>query len=82
MQVSRLNLLEPYIHMGTFDLILCRNVLIYQTEEKKKDVLDRMADRLTPNGYLFLGASESMMGLSERFHQHYKDGVIFFQRKV
>ena len=61
-----LNLLESFRSLGQFDVILCRNVLIYFDSVTKKDVLDRMSSALTPGGYLFLGATETAFGLTER----------------
>jgi chemotaxis protein methyltransferase CheR len=61
-----LNLLESFRSLGQFDVILCRNVLIYFDTMTKKDVLDRLGASLTPGGYLFLGATETAFGLTER----------------
>lgn len=61
-----LNLLESFRSLGQFDVILCRNVLIYFDSVTKKDVLDRMSFALAPGGYLFLGATETAFGLTER----------------
>lgn len=61
-----LNLLESFRSLGQFDVILCRNVLIYFDTMTKKDVLDRLAAALMPGGYLFLGATETAFGLTER----------------
>ncbi|RXJ72894.1 chemotaxis protein CheR [Veronia nyctiphanis] len=61
------NLLDNYKLLGKFDIIFCRNVLIYFSPAMKSDVLNRMADSLNPGGYLFLGASESLTGLTDRF---------------
>lgn len=61
-----LNLLESFRSLGQFDVILCRNVLIYFDSITKKDVLDRLYSALTPGGYLFLGATETAFGLTER----------------
>jgi chemotaxis protein methyltransferase CheR len=54
-----LNLAQSYASLGKFDIIFCRNVLIYFSSELKTDILERMAKSLNPNGYLFLGGSES-----------------------
>ena len=62
-----LNLLEPLTNMGQFDVVFCRNVLIYFNEETKKAVLERLADVMVDDGYLFLGGAETVLGLSERF---------------
>jgi len=61
------NLLSDFAWLGTFDVILCRNVLIYFDQETKSDVLCRMADAMPNDGYLVLGAAETAIGLSDRF---------------
>ncbi len=60
-QFKNLNLLNPYSSLGRFDIVFCRNVLIYFSAELKTDILKRMHGVLKPNGYLFLGASEALM---------------------
>ena len=64
---KHLNLLESYSGMGKFDIIFCRNVLIYFSPQVKSKIINQMADCLYPGGYLFLGASEAMTGLCDRF---------------
>jgi chemotaxis protein methyltransferase CheR len=64
---TRANLLSSYSVLGRFDVIFCRNVLIYFSAESKKDILRRMADCLNPGGYLFLGASEAITQYSDAF---------------
>lgn len=61
-----LNLLESFRSLGQFDVIMCRNVLIYFDTMTKKDVLDRLSTALMPGGYLFLGATETAFGLTDR----------------
>ena len=61
------NLQASYASLGKFDVIFCRNVLIYFSSDSKKDILARMADALNPQGYLFLGASESISQYSDAF---------------
>ncbi|MDX2095304.1 MAG: protein-glutamate O-methyltransferase CheR [Alphaproteobacteria bacterium] len=61
------NLLAPYAAVGRFDIIFCRNVLIYFDEKTKADVLDRMAAILNVPGYLFLGGSETTNGLTTKY---------------
>jgi chemotaxis protein methyltransferase CheR len=63
------NLLTSYAALGRFDIIFCRNVLIYFDEKTKSDALERMAGILNPPGYLFLGGAESTLGLTKKFTQ-------------
>lgn len=62
-----INLLDSYASMGKFDLVFCRNVLIYFSPKSKTKILQQIAASLQNEGILFLGASESMSGLSDAF---------------
>lgn len=62
-----LNLLQSYALLGRFDIIFCRNVLIYFSSESKHDIMARMAKTLNPGGHLFLGASESITSYSDAY---------------
>jgi len=57
---KHLNLMEDWPMQGLFDLIFCRNVMIYFDKEAQASLLDRMADLLEPDGYLFVGHSEAL----------------------
>ena len=61
------NLLDDMAALGTFDIILCRNVLIYFEQATKQDILSRLAQRLAPDGFLFLGGAETVIGFSDAF---------------
>ncbi len=61
------NLLNDFSHLGSFDLVFCRNVLIYFDQETKIGVLDRMARVMERDGYLVLGAAETVIGLTGSF---------------
>jgi chemotaxis protein methyltransferase CheR len=63
----QLNLLQDFSHIGTFDVIFCRNVLIYFDQETKTGVFDRLARSIEPDGVLTLGAAESVVGISDAF---------------
>jgi chemotaxis protein methyltransferase CheR len=75
------NMTESYALMGRFDVIFCRNVLIYFSAEKKADIIKRMAATLNPNGYLFLGSTESLTAHSDLFEMVSKDGGIVYRLK-
>jgi chemotaxis protein methyltransferase CheR len=64
---KRLNLLESWPMKGPFDFIFCRNVVIYFDKPTQKVLFDRYADLLSVGGYLFIGHSENLHGISERF---------------
>ncbi|MBU8542281.1 MULTISPECIES: CheR family methyltransferase [Roseomonadaceae] len=60
------NLLNDLSSLGRFDAIFCRNVLIYFDAPTKTRVLDALARRLTPDGVLYLGGAETVLGLTDR----------------
>ena len=64
---KRLNLLENWPMKGPFDFIFCRNVVIYFDKPTQKVLFERYADMLSVGGYLFIGHSENLHGLSDRF---------------
>ena len=64
---KQLNLLHDFTELGVFDVVLCRNVLIYFQGESKQDILNRLAPRTRLDGYLFLGAAETVLGISDAF---------------
>jgi len=73
-----INLLGQYSSMGKFDVIFCRNVLIYFSSEKKTEILTKMHGVLKPGGYLILGASEFLSGLSDKYKMiHCRPGIIY-----
>lgn len=75
------NLLDSYSLLGKFDVIFCRNVLIYFSSELKHDILRRMHRSLNKGGYLVLGSSESLGDVSEMFETiHVRPGVVYRAR--
>ncbi|GGC87745.1 CheR family methyltransferase [Halopseudomonas salina] len=62
-----MNLLDSYSMLGKFDIVFCRNVLIYFSADLKKDILKRIHGTLKPGGYLMLGASEALNGLPDLY---------------
>lgn len=61
------NLLTDPTVLGRFDVVYCRNVLIYFDQDTKAKVLDRIANLMPEDGFLFLGGAETVLGLTERF---------------
>ncbi|NJL50897.1 MAG: protein-glutamate O-methyltransferase CheR [Blastochloris sp.] len=66
-QYRTLNLLADFSSLGTFDIVFCRNVLIYFDQDTKVDVLTRIAKLTVPEGFLVLGAAETVVGLTDAF---------------
>lgn len=60
---ERLNLMEPFAHLGTFPAIFCRNVMIYFNKGTQEELVNRLAVCLEPGGYLFIGHAESLTGI-------------------
>jgi len=77
----QLNLLNSYSLMGRFDIVFCRNVLIYFAPEVKAKILSQIHGVLNPGGYLFLGASESLSGLSDDFEMIRCNPGIIYKKK-
>lgn len=66
-QHRQLNLLQDFSQLRKFDVIFCRNVLIYFDQETKTNIFGRLARALEPDGFLVLGAAETVVGLTEDF---------------
>jgi chemotaxis protein methyltransferase CheR len=66
-QFSRHNLLSECAQLGAFDIVFCRNVLVYFDGAVKREVLERISRVLPADGYLVLGNTESPVGITERF---------------
>jgi chemotaxis protein methyltransferase CheR len=65
-----LNLLQDFSHLGKFDVIFCRNVLIYFDQDTKANIFERMSRIVEPDGMLMLGAAESVVGISDAFRPY------------
>jgi len=66
-QQRRLNLLHDFSPLGVFDVVFCRNVLIYFDQDTKIDIFNRIAKVTEPDGFLVLGAAETVVGLTDVF---------------
>ena len=80
---SQHNMLDSARYLGGFDIVLCRNMLMYLNDEKRGLILDTLASVLAPDGMLMLGAAETVMGHSTRFaaSREYR-GFYELQRKA
>lgn len=80
-QFKKMNLMKPFIGLGKFDIILCRNVMIYFTPEDRRKIYANIAKVLEPDGYLLIGSTESLANDSDLFvPQRYLKSV-FYQFK-
>jgi len=78
------NLVRPHAELfapETYDVIFCRNVLMYFTPEHMSEIVQRLTHALVPGGYLFLGHAETLRGLSQSFHLCHTHGTFYYQRK-
>jgi chemotaxis protein methyltransferase CheR len=66
-QYRPFNLLHEFAQLGQFDVVFCRNVLIYFDQQAKIDIMHRIAKLMPSDGYLVLGAAETVVGLTEAF---------------
>jgi len=66
---------------GTYDVIFCRNVLMYFSPAQAAKVIARISRALAPQGYFFLGHAETLRGLSDDFHLHHTHGAFYYERK-
>lgn len=69
-QHKQLNLLQDFSHLGVFDIIFCRNVLIYFDQSTKAAIFERMSRMIEPDGVLALGAAESVVGITDTFRPY------------
>jgi chemotaxis protein methyltransferase CheR len=76
-----LNLLQSYALLGKFDVVFCRNVLIYFSSDIKRQILTRIGQTMNSGAYLFLGGSESPTGYSDEFEMlRMPQGVLYRKR--
>jgi len=64
---QKLNLMDSYASLGKFEIVFCRNVLIYFSAETKRQIFDGIARQMDPGGYLFVGASEAVSSYTNAF---------------
>lgn len=77
-EFRQMNLLGSYALMGRFDVIFCRNVLIYFSNDVKADILRKLTMCLNPGGYLILGSTETLVGVADKYEMmRCNPGIIY-----
>ena len=79
--LKKMNLQESFSPIGKCDIVFCRNVLIYFSEQFKKDIFSRLAGLLRPSGHLFIGASESLSTYSNEYTMVRNSHGIYYKVK-
>ena len=80
-EFRRLNLVQPLPNLGTFDLILCRNLLIYLDEGTRRRLCQGLHQALNPGGILMIGAAESIYGVTDAFSTERLGNTYIHRRK-
>jgi chemotaxis protein methyltransferase CheR len=75
----KLNLLESFAGLGTFDIIFCRNVAIYFSQAERTRLFERLAEHLHPAGTLLIGVTESLQGITTRYVRKIYHNTAFYQ---
>ncbi len=78
---KKFNLMDPFVGIGKFDVILCRNVAIYFNLEDRKRLFEKIATILEPDGYLIIGSTESLTGICPMFEPKRHLRSVFYQLK-
>lgn len=76
---KKINLMQPLSSLDQFDVIFCRNVAIYFNLANRKILFNRLADQLKPQGFLLIGSTESLYGISDRFIRKEYHNTAFYQ---
>jgi chemotaxis protein methyltransferase CheR len=76
---KKANLMDSFIALGRFDIIFCRNVAIYFTEEEKVRLFKKMESTLESDGYLIIGSTESLTGIAPQFEPKRYLRSVFYQ---
>lgn len=80
-EFRELNLVDRFDAIGVFDVVFCRNVLIYFDEPTRHDVLHRIADVCRPDGFLLLGAAETVMEANSHWRRHARHPDLIVRRE-
>lgn len=78
---EQLNLLDSFESLGRFDIVFCRNVLIYFNQARRDDIIERLIEVLRPGGYLFLGTSEWPSAQTANLTMCSTEGGVVYRRR-
>ncbi len=78
---KKLNLQEDFSFIGKQDIVFCRNVMIYFSDQFKKEIFSKIARLLRPSGYLFVGASESVINYSTEYQMMNNQRALYYKVK-
>ena len=78
---KKFNLQDSFAELGTFDLILCRNVAIYFSAEFKQDLFTRMAQVMNPEGFFMLGSCENLVGSQTAFEMKDHESITYYTKQ-
>jgi len=77
----KMNLMKPFVGLGKFDIILCRNVMIYFTTQDRKRIYQNISKVLNPDGYMLIGSTESLVNEIDLFQPKKYLNSVFYQLK-
>lgn len=80
-QFKKMNLMRPFVGIGKFDIVLCRNVMIYFTSQDRKRIYQNIAKVMEPDGYLLIGSTESLINDTDLFCSSKYLNSVFYQFK-
>lgn len=80
-QFKKMNLMKPFVGLGKFDIVLCRNVMIYFTSQDRKRIYQNISKVMEPYGYLLIGSTESLVNDTDIFCSKRYLNSIFYQFK-
>jgi chemotaxis protein methyltransferase CheR len=80
-QFKKMNLMKPFMGMGKFDIILCRNVMIYFTTQDRRKIYQNISSVLEPDGYLLIGSTESLVNDTDLYASSKYLNSVFYQFK-
>jgi len=78
----QINLVEPFVGLGGFDVILCRNVLIYFDIATRTRMVDQFYEILSEDGFLILGGPENLYGITDKFESIYCGGTLIYKKSA